>query len=585
MRHRESILVIGMAIIALITALPLQALQAPPTAVDKHSPSLWLTNRGLVYDSSTHLVGLPSNGAPPHALGTRESAWYANVLLATDRRDDREKAVRILWAVLAAQDRAHGSRWYGLWPHHVGEAMSDSTPVDMNWGEFMGFALLGSVMKYSKVMPPSLVASADSAILRAVGFLANRALGPHFHNMWVLNTSVLLEAAQYYHDAKLEARALARLDTLRRMVVVEHDLSEYNSPTYLLEVDLDALTKMRQVTTSLAIRGQLTAVERVLCQNLVAHYDAPRGQIAGPQSRAYDVLLDGSDQDLLASALGLNGRRPDCPDPVNLPQSTPRTEIDTFIPIRANLPVSVDRSYLGGIVPVIGTTYLTSLFSLGSTSVGDFWNQRRPILAYWGTRAAPGYLRVRMLVNGDDDATAQVFTRQRQGSVLAAVAFATDVAAAHPDLIVDSLHAEVRDLRLRFEFGGDTIPEKVQAPSLADAPVSIRVAGVPVIISAPLVAVNGLTPRWEVQPSDKTRSLDLVLYHGAGISGRVGDWATGILAVTIQVGDQKAAPFAIADTSRGAATIIWQELHIQIPVRPMTLDSLHVMMRRTNSHN
>ena len=62
---------------------------------------------------------------------------------------------------------------------------------------------------------------------------------------------------------------------------------------------------------------------------------------------------------------------------------------------------------------VNGTTRLHPEYALGSINVGDLWNQRRPLLAYWKQGSGVGALRLRCLHDGYDYASASFFSLRR----------------------------------------------------------------------------------------------------------------------------------------------------------------------------
>ena len=108
-----------------------------------------------------------------------------------------------------------------------------------------------------------------------------------------------------------------------------------------------------------------------------------------------------------------------------------------------------------GFPNTVGTTYLHPQFALGSINRGDLWNQRRPLIAHFGTAAAPGYLQLRFLKNDYDFSSAILHGTQREGLVVGAVNLITNGGDTHISLDkVKAAKIRARDLRLRFELGG-----------------------------------------------------------------------------------------------------------------------------------
>lgn len=138
---------------------------------------------------------------------------------------------------------------------------------------------------------------------------------------------------------------------------------------------------------------------------------------------------------------------------------------------RLDAPRDVVRTYLKASRPSTGTVAGLPAFTLGSISRGEFWNQRRGILAYWGTPEQPAYLRCRVLRDGYDFADAQLFTAQRRGDLLAAVTFATDGGNTHIGLDrIKHGRFRAKDLRLRVELGGSAAALKRLCPPRKKAP-------------------------------------------------------------------------------------------------------------------
>ncbi|MFO7538393.1 MAG: hypothetical protein R6X32_10080, partial [Chloroflexota bacterium] len=100
----------------------------------------------------------------------------------------------------------------------------------------------------------------------------------------------------------------------------------------------------------------------------------------------------------------------------------PRCETETFV-------INNSDSH-----DIIGTTWLHPVFTLGSVNIGDLWNQRRPLVAYWRTGEGVAAMRLRCLHDGYDYSSASVFCVQDEGDVLAAVVFATDRGDTHISL-------------------------------------------------------------------------------------------------------------------------------------------------------
>jgi len=97
---------------------------------------------------------------------------------------------------------------------------------------------------------------------------------------------------------------------------------------------------------------------------------------------------------------------------------------------------------------------LTRAFSLGSVNRGDFWVQRRPLLAYFDQGRRPcSFMTMRVVKDDYDFASAQLFSTQQDGYVVGLVNFRTPGGDHHPTLDpVENGQLEVRRLFLEWYF-------------------------------------------------------------------------------------------------------------------------------------
>ena len=193
-------------------------------------------------------------------------------------------------------------------------------------------------------------------------------------------------------------------------------------------------------------------------EEVAHHFHPPTRQWAGPHSRAYHTLLSEEHQAMIERSVslplnwGVKDSRPSI-DEHRLPTPCP-DDLAVFFQ-RLATPTERVIQFVAGPPAVIGTTYLTNQFVLGSVSRGDLWNQRRALSAYRGTPESPGYCLIRLLHDGYDFAAAQFFSVQKENGVLAGINFASDGGDTHVNL--DRLkdgRLRASDLRLRLEFGG-----------------------------------------------------------------------------------------------------------------------------------
>lgn len=513
-------------------------------------------------------------GGKVHA--TRQALGYAVALLDTGDEALRPRACDVLAAVLALQDTDPASKTYGIWPWFLEEPLAKMSPPDWNWADFCGVQLLQVALDHRSRLPPELAARLDAAIRHAARSIERRNVTPAYTNIAIMGTYVTYVASELYGWPDLQRYASARLRRFYDYTQAQGAFTEYNSPTYSI-VALEELGRMRLHVQDPGARPLIEALYRLVWEDIARHFHAPSRQWAGPHSRCYSTLLGTSTLHTLeracGGALGWGVDRPSISEQ-RLPLPCPPDLIPAFQ--RLDAPRDVVKTYQKAEPPVVGTTWLEPAFALGSASRSEFWNQRRGIVAYWGTPSAPAYLHVRLLRDGYDFADAQLFTAQRRGDLLAAVTFATDGGNTHISLDrIKEGRFRARDLRLRFEFGGSAAAQKPAAPTSPGDAAALRFGSLRAGIAAPACAVGDLQPRWE-SGQDRERSwLDLALYAGEERAFDLAQLSCAALGFALRLTAEDAPPptpaHAFAD---GRLTLSWDALRVSVPVRPDKVGTL-----------
>jgi hypothetical protein len=546
---------------------------APPTAVAHQSPRArvtpfsvgpkqWLQERDLRYDP-THAMVETLDGTSWRRL-PRESVWYATTLRRSPDARDRSEAFRVLRAVLASQVTDPSSPFDGLWPVVLETPVAQQAVPDLNWAEFVSVALLDAV-EVAPGVPPSLADSVTDASLRAVHLMTRRGPDVVSFNILAMQVSAMLRVAVARPAAGVTEAARTRLDRVHTLLVIRRQWDEYNSPTYS-PVALHALLSARVAASLLRGRSpaQLSSALSVLCNKLLSRYADGIGELAGPQSRAYPVMLAAWNRRDLVSML----EGPSACGGVPLP--TPRLVLDTLIPARSEV---VDHVYLGGRLPVVGSTLIAPRLSFGSASVSAFWSQHRPVLVFVGDSLRKGYVRLRVLRDDVDFAGAQWFAAQQPDAMLGAVLFATDGGLDHPDHRIDPRAVPLHRLRIRFEFGGALRPDNIVSPD-GRGMVDVMVGGTRFVLGVPFAALDDLLGHWEHgRLGDGGDYLDLVLVHSRSTIDLTRSAPAGVV-VAFGVASSLAAEPVLritGDTLRAG----WRGMRLAIPLRPLMLDSMH----------
>ena len=411
---------------------------------------------------------------------TRESLSYAHLLLEAADPARLERAQRVIEAVIAAQDTDPSSKTFGLWGYYLEEPPQKMSPPDFNWADFNGATLALILHRHRRRLSASVVKLIGASLERACESIRRRNVAMSYTNIAVQGTFVTLAAAELLASTPLQEYARDRL----RRLMAEHEktgsFAEFNSPTYM-RVTIANLTRIRMVVKNAEALEQAGRLEDRAWLHLARHWHPPTKQLAGPMSRCYSTLL--GHPLWLQKATG-NRLQFVPPDRLTSGEGGAETGTHDFRCPERYIPgwLSLDRArehrewFASSPAPVVGTTWLDPRFTLGSANRLDFWEQRRPLIAYWGSPDQPRYLRLRFLKDDHDFASALFFGVQQRGLAIGAVTFRSPGGDRHPslDLILGGQFS-AGSLALRFEFNhevgfGNPI-------SSGDVTIGFRLAG------------------------------------------------------------------------------------------------------------
>lgn len=398
-------------------------------------------------------------GVPVHQ--TRGSAMYAAALL--DSGDDKRlaRAQDILRTIIGLQDQNPENRTYGIWSWYYEEPLDMMSPPDWNWADFIGVQLLHCWLHHRDRLDDDLREALKDSILHACRSIKKRNVGPGYTNIAIMGTYVTLISGEQFDLDEFRDYGKQRLRRFYDATADTGSFNEYNSPTYTM-VAIAEITRMMMHAQDPDDREIIKKLNAIAWTHTSKRFHPPTRQWAGPHSRSYRTLLN-SDSDvyqIVEIATGQTGQiYSDRPfdiglDDYRLRFECPKENLDSFLKLdEPKQIVEVFQKRERG--DVAGTTWLHPDYCLGSVNYGDFWVQRRPIIAYWGSADQPRYLQVRFLHDGYDYCSAIPFTMQRKGSLMCHVNFATDYGDTHVSLDrIKDATIQAKDLRLRFEFGG-----------------------------------------------------------------------------------------------------------------------------------
>jgi hypothetical protein len=508
--------------------------------------------------------------------GTRPALEYAVALLDTGEEPWRARAEDILRRVTALQDQDPASRTYGIWSWFLEEPLAQMSPPDWNWADFCGVQLLQVARDHRSRLTPEVAKMVDDAIRHAARSIERRNVGPSYTNIAIMGTYVTLVASEFYGWDDLHAYAMKRLRRFHDYTKEQGAFTEYNSPTYTV-VAVSELGRLRLHARDEEALRLVEDLYRVAWEDIAAHFHPPTRQWAGPHSRCYSTLLGRGTLAFLQRGTGgrvdLGADEPGLAD-LRLPVPCP----DDLVPRFASLGATQDvvKTYLKGDPPIVATTHLDPSFALGSANRSNFWNQCRPLVAYWGTASRPSSLQVRFLHDDYDYTSAQFFGVQRGGDVLAAINFATDGGDTHPNLDrVKDATIRARDLRLRFEFAGDAATAALPTPTTPTDPVRIASGDVRIQLVVSRSHFGDLQPHWESGMRDRAATLDLVIYEGPERTISFRDLGEAAIGLALRISSGEASPPRVtSDLNDGSLVQEWDGLRLSVPARPDTIGNL-----------
>lgn len=472
---------------------------------------------------------------------TMASFNYAVALLDSRKPEFRERAFDVLRAAIALQDQNPGSKTYGVWPYSLEEPLpTKKTPADRNWADFCAVPIISILNNHNDILPSDLKNGTQNALLLAAKEIRMRDVRPDYTNISLMGLYVCYMTADKYNDSDLMDYARRRLKSFYDCTLLNKGFIEYNSPNYF-KLSLDEVLRLKEHVVNPEDHAMLDSVYNTGWSIIARHYHQPTAQWAGPHGRCYSVLLSPPTYSWLYTSSGgiIN---PDTPvdfskekNPVlkhKIPARLmhyfidpkfPRMEIDTFIRggqnIELNPMVSYQESDKGVWIKtkeIIGKSYFTKDYVLSSANQSCLWNQRRPLIAYWGTQQKPVSMQIRFLHNMYDYASANIFCAQDSTNVLGAINFTTNGGDRHVTIdVIKDATIKATDLRLRFEFTGDLSSINFASTDQQKRLVQGSSGKVNFRIELPVVKFEDFKGSLTTGGDDKNKWIDFVIYSGA----------------------------------------------------------------------
>lgn len=473
----------------------------------------------------------------------RSSFQYALALLNSGERSYRNRAFEVIRKTLTLQDQDPKSPTCGVWPYYLEEPFkTKKSPPDYNMADFNAVTLIEIWMNHAAILPSDIKTNLRKGLSLAAYSIKKRSISNGYTNIALMGTYVTYMAAQISEDKDLFLYAKNRLKSFYDYSLKKGGFTEYNTPHYTA-VALDELNRMQMFIADKNDKMMADSLYFMGWDMLARHYHAPTGQSVGPNSRVYVSLVPGEYTNFLSEALGKNviapidslynfrtfGRTRHQVPPSLRHYFTepvfPRTEIDVFEPDTPQ---------------IVGTAYMTSKFALSSCNQSVLWNQRRPLIAYWGSQAEPKYLQIRFLHDNYDFSSASITTQQKENKVLAGVNFSKGLGDKHINIdMIKNGKFKAADLRLRFEFGRATLPSDLQLPTQLNQSVPFKIDGLWFSINIFEAGFENNPGYWEKGADANSSWIDYVLYKGEKNEFDLNNLKKAITTFTLSMNDKQ----------------------------------------------
>ena len=556
------------------------------TSDEKQILSESLKSQHQKYDPQIKMVTTTLSGWNYHTdaqsgifHNVRSSLSYAVLLLDLGDKKYTQQAFDVIEKTISLQDQDPESKSCGVWPYFMEEPLSTKkSPIDFNWADFNAVSLLDVWMGHQDQIPEKLKDKIKQSLILASKSIQKRNVSPGYTNIAIMGTNVTYVVSHLFGLQEMEEYANKRLKMFYDYTLNKGGFSEYNSPTYTFTA-LDELDRMKRHIVEPGAVQIIDKLYYIGWDMIARHYHQPSGQWAGPHSRSYSTLVKPSFYAIIKEGskgqidIGTPEKRSDVKIKHIIPENLlhyfqspvyPRTETDVFENLNPQ---------------IIGTTYLNEKYAFSTASRSSLWNQRRPLLVYWGSVQTPKYLQVRFLHDDYDFSSASFYSQQKKNKVLAAVNFITNGGDKH--ISIDPLKEgqfKAKDLRLRFEFGNVTNSDELLLPATNNEPFTIVLDQLKFNLQLYFAAFENLKGHWEKGSDGKVSWIDFVLYSGAEKDfdlSKINRAAMGFSISIESAGKNPEIKKAEVSEKEGLMKVNGNGLYLEIPVKP-SLDNLNL---------
>ncbi|MEI8310482.1 MAG: hypothetical protein WCH98_06995 [Verrucomicrobiota bacterium] len=472
---------------------------------------------------------------------TRGSAYYANALLMQEDPGLIERGHDVLRTLLSLQETDPTSEHFGIWSWYLEEPVGEMAPADWNWADFIGAQLAEILNASADKLPADLLEATRHGLRCAAWSIFRRNSGPAYTNISVMGACVTMAAGELLAEPLLLDYGRRRLRSLRELTDTNGGFAEYNSPNYTL-VALGEFERILHLLSDGLARADALHLLHRTWELIAAQYHAGTGQWSGAQCRRYGEWIHSSQvaffkargitiPELRAVAgQSLEGRE------VQHPLPCPQHLLERFARL-PECPLETRQVWVvnGETKPdVVTTTWFDEVSTLGSVNADTAWEQRRLVNGYWRTGdGSVARVRLRVLHNGRDFASALVHSDQSGQAVLSAIHFISGQGEYHPHF-GKSPNGDfaTRDLRVRYEVeGGDSRIEELDRHTFALAAGGMRA----IIHCGPGWLEDRPVERWETGRDGNLIWLDAIMHTGEEIPLHTGEPGGSALAIAMEL--------------------------------------------------
>ncbi len=368
---------------------------------------------------------------------------------------------------------------------------------------------------------------------------------------------------------KIKKYATERLDRFYNYTKSENGFTEYNSPTYT-KVAVDILNKLRYYTTDSIVLKKVNELYEKAWREIALHYHVPTHQWSGPHSRCYNTLLTDDISRFIDNANAKTGDVRVSLDNYRYHDSISDGLKSFFTNVNSTRLVvdTFKKSYPS----LIGTTYITPKYAIGSINQSEMWNQRRNLVAYWGSGNKVAALQLRFLHDGYDFSSAIFKGVQDENSIVGAIGFITNGGDIHPSLDkVKGATIKAKELKLRFEFtgyGASSILVKNSDDIRGYSDVILN--DVFIALTVPYAVFEDFKIE-RIFGYDKSKSwIDFVFYKGMERLFQLDKIEKAATAIALTISDYPINNYPKMGVSieEGLMHVKWDKLSIESPIKP-----------------